>query len=82
MISELRAAIFHSKDPEQQDIMLLALIKACSLDHQLSKNKEEKRIIKKRLKELSKENKITESIDKIIHEIQAAVVVSAATARG
>ncbi len=80
LISELRAAIFHSKDPEQQDIMLLALIKACSLDHQLSKNKEEKRIIKKHLKELSKENKITESINKIIREIQAAVTVSAVTA--
>ena len=57
---------------------LLGLISACKMDKVLSVNKEERKEIRRKLKELSDKNVVSTSVEKAIKELEAAIASTVA----
>lgn len=61
---------------EPHDIMLLSLINVSDLTKEAFRDKEEYKVVKKKIKEVTQDIKISQSINKSIREIQAAIMVA------
>ncbi|WP_339697665.1 GPP34 family phosphoprotein [uncultured Roseivirga sp.] len=61
---------------ETRDIMLLSLIDVSDLTKEAFRNKEEYKVVKKKIKEVTQDIKISQSVNKSIREIQAAIMVA------
>ena len=61
---------------ESRDIMLLSLINVSDLTKEAFRDKEEYKVVKKKIKEVTQDIKISQSINKSIREIQAAIMVA------
>lgn len=61
---------------EANDIMLLSLIDVSDLTKEAFRNKDEYAIVKKKIKEVTQEIRISHVINKSIREIQAAIMVA------
>jgi golgi phosphoprotein 3 len=76
LIEHLKACAFKQKDPQQDDILLLGMAEACQMHKILSADKEERKLLKKELKILMKENAFAGAIDQSIRQVQAAVIAA------
>tara|TARA_R110001592_G_scaffold40763_6_gene133675 strand:- start:1780 stop:2463 length:684 start_codon:yes stop_codon:yes gene_type:complete len=61
---------------EARDVMLLSLIDVSDLTKEAFRDNEEYKVVKKRIKEVSQDIKISQSVNKSIREIQAAIMVA------
>ena len=61
---------------EAHDIMLLSLIDVSDLTKEAFRNKDEYAIVKKKIKEVTQDIRISHTINKSIREIQAAIMVA------
>ncbi|MGW8123975.1 GOLPH3/VPS74 family protein [Roseivirga echinicomitans] len=61
---------------EARDVMLLSLIDVSDLTKEAFRDKEEYKVVKKKIKEVTQEIKISQSVNKSIREIQAAIMVA------
>ncbi|MBW6480933.1 MAG: GPP34 family phosphoprotein [Bacteroidales bacterium] len=82
LIEHLKVCAFKQKEPQQEDILLLGMIEACQMHKILSADKAERKLLKKELKILMKENAFAGAIDQSIRQVQAAVLaaITASTA--
>jgi hypothetical protein len=78
IIEELRNILLFGKTPTQQQNMLIGLIKASESYKTLARETGEKRIIKSKCKEFLKTNPFATEVDKVLQEIQAAIIASVA----
>jgi len=76
LIEHLKACAFKQKEPQQEDILLLGMAEACQMHKILADNKDERKLLKKELKNLIKENAFAGAIDQSIRQVQAAVVAA------
>ncbi|WP_323756593.1 GOLPH3/VPS74 family protein [Roseivirga sp.] len=61
---------------EARDVMLLSLIDVSDLTKEAFRDKEEYKVVKKKIKEVTQDIKISQSVNKSIREIQAAIMVA------
>ena len=61
---------------ESRDVMLLSLINVSDLTKEAFRDKEEYKVVKEKIKEVTQDIKISHSINKSIREIQAAIMVA------
>ena len=76
LIEHLKACAFKKKETEQEDILLLGMAEACQMYKILADNKDERKLLKKELKNLIKENAFAGAIGQSIRQVQAAVVAA------
>jgi hypothetical protein len=77
MIRDIREIIFKGRPVKNENAILLGLIQACKMFKVVCQDKEEIRTCKMKLKEIIASNVISGSVDKVIREMQAAVVNAA-----
>jgi hypothetical protein len=86
IIEGLRGVLLYGKQATSEQMMLIGLLKASSAHSILAREREEKRILKKKCSELMEQDELSSEIDKAIREMRAAiasaVAVSAATSHG
>ena len=85
LIINYRKAVLHASKIEKEDVVVLALLRACRYSRLLANERSERKKIRLKLKELLKDNEIAGSVEQSIQEVQAAistaiVVTTAATA--
>ncbi|MBI9036935.1 MAG: GPP34 family phosphoprotein [Bacteroidales bacterium] len=73
IINDLREALFKENNINNQSSPILALIQACKIQKVLVKEQGELRNIRIKLKEILKNNSISQDVDQVIKEMQAAV---------
>lgn len=79
MVEKIRRLVLR-KDGDDRDILLLTgLAGACKFSHKFFDTKEERKIAKKRIKEIIEESQIDKAIDETIKAVQAAVLISVTT---
>jgi hypothetical protein len=78
IIEGLRGALLYNKQATGDQMMLIALLKAASATSILSREREEKRMLKIRCSELMKKDEMSSEIDKVIREVRAAIVSAVA----
>jgi hypothetical protein len=78
IIEELRNILLFGKSPTEQQNMLIGLIKASESYKILVRESGEKRIIRSKCKEFLKTNPLATEVDKVLQEIQAAIIASVA----
>jgi hypothetical protein len=76
LIKHLKACAFKQKESQQEDILLLGMAEACQMHKILADNKDERKLLKKELKNLMKENAFAGAIDQSIRQVQAAVAAA------
>lgn len=76
----IRGIILDDKPGDPRSLMLINLMEACSLVDEVFSVKEERKIAKKRIKELSKADASSQMINQAVHGIQTAIIVAIATA--
>ena len=76
IIDDIRNVLLHNKPATRKQSMLIGLIKA-SLSHQLlAKEKEERKILRKKCNEFIQSDAMASEIDKAIRAVQAAIIAS------
>jgi hypothetical protein len=73
--TRIHQIILQNDTPTQQDIALLSLIKGCGLFNEVFK-KEDRKIAKKRIKEIVEKERIGEAVSAVVTEITAAVTTA------
>ena len=73
IINNLRDALFKGNNMNNQSASILALIRTCKIQKILIKEQGELRNIKIKLNEILKNNSISQDVDQVIKEMQAAV---------
>jgi hypothetical protein len=71
---DLRNAIIQGKTDDPRKAALLGLVKACKMQKTLSTDRNDLAVIKKKLKAMEEKEPISEGVDKVIREMQAAIV--------
>ena len=74
IISEIRDIVFNEKQIDNEKAAILGLIEACKLHKVICMDKKEIRICKSKLKDIIKSNSISQGVDKVIKEMQAAII--------
>ena len=74
MIRQLRNNVLFRSELEEDSILMLGLVEACKMHKIITSDRVELKKLKKELKEVIKESSITETADKTIKEVQAAIV--------
>jgi len=72
----LRSILLASHKAQPDEAILLGLIEACKIHRVLISQKQERRKIKKALKQFNRENVITRAVGDSLKEIQAAIMAS------
>lgn len=80
LLKDLRSLILDKKALGDETLALLSLVYACRGHKILANNKEENKKIKAQLKEIISSSAISSEVDKVIREMQAAVVLAVTTA--
>jgi len=70
--TRIHQVVLQHDTPTEQDTALLSLIKACGLINEVFK-KDERKIAKKRIKEIVDKERIGEAVSAVVNEITAAV---------
>ncbi|MFA7116596.1 MAG: GPP34 family phosphoprotein [Bacteroidales bacterium] len=78
IIYHLKDAVLSSNKISNEDLLILSLIRACNMHHILSDNKEELKHICKALDQVMKLSPISADLEKIIVEIQTALIATIA----
>jgi len=73
ILKQLKDAVFYKKELTEENIVLLGLVEACGLQKTLVSDRKELKVVKKRLKELLKEEPIAQAVGKTLAEMQAAL---------
>ncbi len=73
ILKQLKDAVFYKKELSEENIVLLGLVEACGLQKTLASDRKELKVVKKRLKELLKEEPIAQAVGKTLAEMQAAL---------
>ncbi|MDF9796112.1 Golgi phosphoprotein 3 [Catalinimonas alkaloidigena] len=76
LLQDIRAVIFEKKEIRADDAALLGLIEACKMHKVICEDKSEIKYCKARLKALVQEDAIAQGVDKVIKEIQAALIAA------
>jgi len=74
IINEIREVIFNNAKINNENSLMLGLIQACKMHKIICKDKSELRICKKKLKEIMKSDSIAQGVDKVIKEMQTAII--------
>lgn len=74
IINEIREIIFDNKEINKTNSLILGLIQACKLHKIVCKDKKEIKICKSKMREIIKSDLISQGVDKVIKEMQAAIV--------
>jgi hypothetical protein len=80
IIQELRDTIFKNKKPDKEYAMVLGLVQACKMHKIICRSKDELKLSKTRLKEIIESDAIARDVDKVIQEMQTAVITAIAAA--
>ncbi len=72
----LKAVMIHGAESEPRDIMLLSLIDVSDLTKEAFRDKDDYQKVKKKIKEVTQDVKISGAINKSIREIQAAIMIA------
>lgn len=75
----LKAVMLLGEKSEPRDIMLLSLIDVSDLTREAFRDKEDYKVVKKKIKEVTQDVRISSAINKSIREIQAAIMIAIAT---
>ena len=75
----LNGVMLKGEESEPRDIMLLSLIEVSDLTREAFRNKEDYKVVKKKIKEVTQDVKISSAINKSIREIQAAIMIALTT---
>lgn len=74
IIKEIRDLIFNDKPMNSENSLILGLIEACKMHKIIAKDKSEIKICKRKLAKLIKSDSIAQGVDKVIKEMQAAII--------
>lgn len=75
----LKGVMLLGEKSEPRDIMLLSLIDVSDLTREAFRDKEDYKVVKKKIKEVTQDVKISSAINKSIREIQAAIMIAITT---
>ncbi|MFK5857299.1 MAG: GPP34 family phosphoprotein [Bacteroidota bacterium] len=75
IIKEIRDVIFNNKQIDNDNAAILGLIQACKMHKVVCNDKKEIKVCKLKMKEIIKNDSISQGVEKVIKEIQAAVAV-------
>ena len=76
LVQALRSVVFEQKKPDHQQVSLLSLIKACGIYKILCRDSKERKVCRKALKQIIKQNEIAGSVDKVLQEMHAAIIAA------
>ena len=79
-IDEIRNILLYNKAATRKHSMLIGLIKASRSSQLLAKEKNERRILRRKCNEFIQNDAMSSEIDKAIREVQAAIVASVTAA--
>ncbi|MDZ7796819.1 MAG: GPP34 family phosphoprotein [Candidatus Marinimicrobia bacterium] len=74
LIAQIRNFVLAGDKPGNEMAAVLALIEACKLHKLICRDRREIRLFRPKMKEILKEDAISESVGKIISEMQAAIM--------
>lgn len=74
LIHQLKKDALYGRDLSNDNILILGLIEACKMHKIITSDKEESKRLKQALKEIIKKSPITDTLDKTIKQVQAAIV--------
>ena len=74
IIANLRTVLLKGKNINNQSASILSLIQACKIQKVLSKDKSDFRNIKIKLKAILKSDSISQDVNQVIKEMQAAII--------
>ena len=74
LINQIKDNILNTRNLSNDDVLILGLIEACKMQKIIISDKNEIKIINKKLKEIIKESPIAETVDKTIKQMQAAII--------
>lgn len=75
----LRQIIFHNAVPEQKDLMLITILKACKMEKDLIPDKEERKLAKERIKTLTENSELKKLVGGAVEEMETLVTVITTT---
>lgn len=78
LVHDLRSVIFNQNPLPEENEVILSLVAACKMYKAIAFNKEERKQAKLRLKEIIKDGSVSQNVDKVIKEMQAAIVATMA----
>jgi hypothetical protein len=73
-INEIRDIIFKDSKISKENALILGLIEACKMHKIIAKDKSEIKICKRKLADIIKSDSIAQGVDKVIKEMQAAII--------
>lgn len=76
LIDELRAVVLKGKKPDPEMTSLLGLVEAGKMYKVLSRDKSEIKKIKAKLKDILSDDSISQGVNKVIREMQAAIAAA------
>ena len=79
LVEHIRRLVLRKIESDKDIPLLAGLAGACRLSPKFFRNGEEKKIARRRIKEIVKESEIDKAIDETIKAVQAAVMISIAT---
>lgn len=74
IINEIRDIIFKDSTISKENALILGLIEACKMHKIIAKDKSEIKICKSKLADIIKSDSIAHGLDKVIKEMQAAII--------
>ena len=79
LIREARNSIMQRGEIKEAQLALLGLVHACKMLKIVGRERTERKVIHRKLRELLKESPIAEGVDQTIRQIHAAIIVAVAT---
>lgn len=78
LLTEVRKNVLQRKETPDEWVVVLGLIEACRMYRIVSKDRSERKVIRKNLNNILKESPIASNVDKTIRQVQAAIAASVA----
>ena len=82
IIEHLRAVVFYSASPSQEDFLLLGLISVANVNRVIYRNREENKLMKERIKELLGDKMVDKDVLLILKRVKEAIRSSSAVIPG
>jgi hypothetical protein len=74
LIRETKASVLQQGELNNEQLVILGLVKACRMTRMISKERSERRMINDRLNKIMKESPIPAGVDQAIRQVQAAII--------
>ncbi len=74
IVTDLHGILHHLKDADSDQKMLLSIIHACKLHKVICRDREEMKEVRAKLKVFVQSDLIAQGVDRVIHEMQAAMI--------